>query len=63
MSEVIYKVLQDTRNNMNPDICAICQNPVRPVYASTTSCYHLCVYECKQCGGMSFTLYEKYDKD
>ena len=61
MSEVIYNLLQDTRNYINPDVCAKCQSPVRPVYASTTSCYHICVYECKQCGNMSFALYEIFD--
>lgn len=63
MSEVIYKVLQDTRNEINPDMCAQCQSPIKPVYASTTNCYQICVYKCKQCGMMSFALYEKYEKD
>lgn len=61
MSEVIYKVLQDTRNDINPDVCAKCQSPVRPVYASTTNRYHICVYECKKCGNMSFALYEIFE--
>lgn len=63
MSEVIYKVLQDTRNDINPDVCAKCQSPVRPVYASTTNRYHICVYECKKCGNMSFALYEIFDAE
>lgn len=63
MSRTTYEVLQDTRNELNPNLCSSCQAPIKPVYACTTNVYHICVYECKQCGAMSFTLSEIFRED
>ncbi len=56
----IYKVLEDTRNEENVNCCSLCGSPVRVIVAQTSDRYHVCVYECKQCGAVSFLLSEIY---
>lgn len=60
MQGQIYKVLEDTRDNVTPNICSSCGGFIRPIVASTTERYSICVYECKQCGAVSFLLSEIY---
>lgn len=58
MRGVLYKVLEDTRDNVTPNICPSCGGFIRPIVASSTKRYSICVYECKQCGAVYFTLSE-----
>ncbi len=58
-----YKVLEDTRDDINPNVCPTCHAYLRPIIASTTEAYHICIYECKQCGAITHTLSEIYKGD
>ncbi len=59
----IYKVLEDTREDINLNVCATCHAQLRPIVASTTELYNICFYECKQCGAIYHTLSEIYKDD
>lgn len=63
MMTVLHKVLQDTRNPDNPEQCALCGGPVRPIICQCTKAYSVYVFECKQCGGISTLLTETYAED
>lgn len=63
MQARLYKVLEDTRNDVNPNMCAVCQSFIKPIVANTTEHYNICVYECKQCGAVSFVLSEIYEEN
>lgn len=56
----LYRVLEDTRNETNPNICRVCGSPVSVMIAQSTERYHVCVYECSQCKALSFYLSEVY---
>lgn len=53
-----YKVLEDTRDDINPNVCPMCHAQLRPIVASTTEHYDICFYECDQCKGIYHTLSE-----
>lgn len=59
----IYKVLEDTRDDINPNVCPTCKAYLQPTVASTTEHYNICFYECKQCGAIYHSLSEAYTDD
>lgn len=59
----IYKVLEDTRSEENPNICKLCGSPVRIIVAQSSVQYHIEVYECSHCQAVSFFLSEIYQKN
>lgn len=59
----IYKVLEDTRNPENPNMCKLCGSPLRITVAQSSEQYHIEVYECSQCQAVSFFLSEIYQKN
>lgn len=63
MQGVLYKVVEDTRNSINPNTCSSCGAFVFPLVASTTENYHLAVYQCPQCGAVSFSLFQVFSDD
>lgn len=63
MKGQIYKVLEDTRNAEDLNRCELCGSPVRVIVSNTSSRYHISVYECSQCGAVSFVLFEIYQEN
>lgn len=59
----IYKLLEDTRDDINPNVCPTCKAHLLPTVASTTERYNICFYECKQCGAIYHSLSEIYNDD
>lgn len=51
-----YSVLEDTRNDENPNSCKLCGVPLRVIASLSSERYHICVYECRQCHAGYFTL-------
>ena len=51
-----YIMLEDTRNEENPTACKLCGVPLRVIASLSSEHYHICVYECRQCGAASFTI-------
>ena len=60
---VLHRVLQDTRDSDNPNVCASCGGVVSPLAFDSTNTYSIHIYECKQCGAVSSLLTEIYLED
>lgn len=63
MVMAIHKVLQDTRNPDNRNMCATCGGWLKPLAYDITSAYGVYVFECSQCGGYASLLTEFYSED